>query len=567
MWVGAIAVAGALLVLGPNLPQLGTAALGARWSDNLKHVWSQWWAWRELSAGRAPLHTDLLNAPDGGPFFSLDLANAALGGPLRAALQPVAVYNLLLLVHLIAAFVAAWALARELTGRPGPPLVAGAAFAFSAWVLTFPLASGVSEAAFLWPLPLVLLCARRTLRGPGWGAPVAGAILLVVQAVACTSHALTAGVALLAGGVVWAAGRPWRRPPGDPGRLTAATVRRVGVVLALVALAAAPLYLAVSGTVEHGVYERPLSLFGAFDPQTLPELHAVSVAQLGWPGADGLRVHQGADRLYFTGYLGWALVALAATGLRRPAGRWSLALAAVFIALALGPSISVDLARAGPGWPNPVYLAAWYAMPLFSLSMHGADRFLAGAALALGVAASVGLDSWAPASRRAGWAAGVGAAAVVLVETLALSPAPWPVPQVPALPSPAAALLASGAGPVIDLPFASPDGRFFSEILLDQTAHQRPVPYRLEGRGLQAVHPSVRDNPFFRAAHAASLGPTAGLPCAGAGALADAGFGALVVHPGRLPASSALPEALERCLGPATPLGPALGFDLHRAAP
>jgi hypothetical protein len=187
------------MVLGPNLPRLGSAAVGARSSDALKHVWSQWWAWREVSAGRAPLHTDLLNAPDGGPFFSLDLANAVLGAPLRGLLSPVVVYNLLLLGHLVAAFVAAWALARELTARPGPALVAGAAFAFSAWVLAFPLSSGVSEAAFLWPLPLVLLCARRTLRGPGWGAPVVGAALLVVQALACTSHALTAGVALRAG--------------------------------------------------------------------------------------------------------------------------------------------------------------------------------------------------------------------------------------------------------------------------------------------------------------------------------------------------------------------------------
>jgi hypothetical protein len=338
------------------------------------------------------------------------------------------------------------------------------------------------------------------------------------------------------------------------------------VVVGLVALGAVPLYLAIGGTVESGVYERPLSLFGAFDPRTLPEVQAVSVAQLVWPGADALRVHEGADRLYFTGYLGWGLLALAATGLRRASGRWAVALAALLVALALGPTLTVDLARTTPRWANPVYLTAWTTMPLFSLSMHGADRFLPGASLALGVAAAVGLDGLTGSSRRLGWIVGAVAAAALLAETLVLSPAPWPIPQAAAVPSPAAEALSVSSRPLIDLPFESVGGHFWSEIWLDQTVHQRPVPYRLEGRGLQAVHPVVRDNPFFRAAHAASLGPTAGLPCAGVDALSAAGFIDLVVHPARLPAGSDLPAALERCLGPAQPLGPALRFGLDRGA-
>ena len=75
----AAAIALSLGGLGPNLPALGRAAVGARDSDALKHVWSQWWAWHTLWVdGRLPLSTDLLYFPDGGAFFSLDLANALL---------------------------------------------------------------------------------------------------------------------------------------------------------------------------------------------------------------------------------------------------------------------------------------------------------------------------------------------------------------------------------------------------------------------------------------------------------------------------------------------------------
>ena len=163
------------------------------------------------------------------------------------------------------------------------------------------------------------------------------------------------------------------------------------------------------------------------------------------------------------------------------------------------------------------------------------------------------------------WAVGVTAAGVLLAETLLVSPAPWPIPQAPATPSAAAARLADGRGPVLELPFATPEGRFWSEVLLDQTVHGRPVPFRLEGRGLQAVHPAAGDHPFFRAAHAWSVGQGRSLPCADARRLGQT-YPVLVLHPGRLPPEAdGLAAALARCLGPPTDLGDALAFSLEGA--
>ncbi len=552
-----------LLVFGPNLPYLGERALGARDSDALKHVWSQWWAWDTVASGSVPLHTTLLNHPEGGPFFSLDLANGLLGGPLRSLLSPVWVYNLLVCLHLAGAFLSTWLLAKTVTGRPRAALLAGLLPAASAWMLSFAVGSGVTECAFFWPLPLVLWCAWRTVERPGWFAPVAGAGLWVVQAVACPTWALVAGLLLLGGTAAWLLQRPWRLPPRAAFRLDAPAARRMALVVALVLLAAAPLYAAVGGTVAAGVYERPLSLFGAFDPRLLPETQALSLSHLVVPGMAGLRVHEGADRLFTTGYLGWLpllLGGLGATVSRR--ARWCLVGTVVFVLLSLGPTVSAAADPAGPGITNPVYLLAWYAVPLFSLSMHGADRFVAGALLCLGIAAAAGLgDLLHRLPARLRMPSAVGAFGLVLAEVLFVSPAPWPVPQTQAVPSAAAQRLAEASaagepGAVLDLPFLSASsGRFVSEILLDQTVHGRPVPFRLEGRGLQAVSPPVRDLALVRALHAATQGEPRPLPCRERDALAQLGFSAVVLHTERLEVPSApVIESFARCLGAAEPV-------------
>ncbi len=110
----------------------------------------------------------------------------------------------------------------------------------------------------------------------------------------------------------------------------------------------------------------------------------------------------------------------------------------------------------------------------------------------------------------------------------------------------------SAPGAVLDLPYADAEtGRFISEILLDQTAHARPVPYRLEGRGEQVVSPPVRDNPFFRGLVAQVQHPARSPPCAGATELMALGFSAVVLHRDRLSPTAA--AALSASLAPALP--------------
>jgi hypothetical protein len=548
------------------LLELHSAAIGSPGADAQKHIWSQWWVYSQLQSGQGiPLETQLIFFPDGGPFFSLDTGNALLSLPLRLFLEPLVVYNLLYFFHMVSAAWACWWLGRECGLSPEGSLIAGTTGIFCAWVLAFPMGSGVSETMALFPLPLCWLFGLRMLRSPGWRAPILCASMLLVQAAFCWSHAILASVGLAALGLGWIAHRPWRLEGGSPWAMDRGALLRLGTSIGLVMLAVIPLYLGIQGTVspEDAVYSRSLSLWPG--PQTpnpleLPETNHTPLADFFLPGSMGLRVsEEGVERLLYAAYPGWLTLLAFGLGMVR-GGRIRLylgAAAALLFALALGPTIDLDHARTGPHLANPVHLLFYYAFPLFSATIHSTDRLLIGLQIFLGLGAGLGLSSWlgglSPVKRR--WAA-MGVSLAMVLELLWLSPSPWPVPVTSVEAHPASQRLVEqgGEGAVLDLPFYDhQSGQFHGDIFFQQTIHGRPLPFRLDGVKEQVVSNSLRENPFYREIESELLGTPwkGGSSCEDARALADLGFDAIVLRPQRLDAAQAqfLSTRLESCLG------------------
>jgi len=544
--VGLLSIACAVaVVFGPALPYLGDAALGGSGSDALKHVWSQWWVVQHVvQDGAIPMETALVHHPVGGAFFSLDTINALIGLPLRAVFDPVATYNLVLMVDLAAAAAAMMMLAHKVVSNRWAAALAGVGFAFSAWTLTFSVASGVSETALFFPIPLVLLLAIRTGTQPGWWAPALGGALLVVQGLACWSHGITTGLLLGILGIAWLWTRPWR--PGSTPRLDRACMLRFGC-MALCALAIAlPAYLAISDTVsgEAVVKARHLSVFpnGMFSPLDVPEANAFGLVDFILPTSLGLRASiAGTDRLLYAAYPGLVLLCLAGVGLRHRTQRtrWLAVGVVVFVLLAMGPRLYLDHDRSWPGLANPVYLAAYWGIPLVNATIHSVDRFAIGVQLCIALLAAIGTERLL-ARRPVRW---VGPALVgaVLAEVVLLSPTPWPIPMVRAEIHPATQKLSQmpGTGAVIDLPFlvADEDHAWFSgDIFLQQTAHQRPIPYQLEGVGVETASPPLRANPFFDQVSATLIhGHPPPASCDGVRGLANLGFRWIVWQPALAP--------------------------------
>ena len=193
-----IAAAAVLLVFTPTAPHFSDGVLGATGSDAFKHVWSQWYVVHQLlEQGGLALETELVNHPTGGAFFSLDTFNALVGLPLRMLFGAVATYNGILLLNLMAAAVAGVWLCGLFTQDTWSRATAGFGFACSAWVLAFPVASGVSETAVFWPIPIVVMLAHKTWHESAWKWPILAGLLLSIQGAACWSHGITAGLLLI----------------------------------------------------------------------------------------------------------------------------------------------------------------------------------------------------------------------------------------------------------------------------------------------------------------------------------------------------------------------------------
>ncbi len=550
-WRLLLLAAAILLVFVPNFHTFTTHVVGAPQSDALKHVWSQWLVRDQISRGAMTMHTELLHFPAGGPFFSLDTVNALIGLPLTLVASPITTFNLLLLLSLVGAGLAGAALTRELTHAPWADVVGGLGFALSAWMLAFPLASGVTETIATWPMPLALLFAWRALTRPAWHWPVLAGLMLSLQGLACWSHGITAGLLLLGMVVV-----VWRRRPElfTDKRLwmRAATMGVSALVVAL------PLYWAVSGTVsaDDAIKARTLSLFHSapIGPLAVPEANSMALADFISPGRWGLRVSQaGTEQLQYAIYPGVVLIGLGVLGVRSraPAARALLIGSVLMALLAMGPRLYLDHGRTIGGLPNPVYLLAYWAIPLVNATIHSVDRFAVGLQLCLAMLAAVGVSHIRAPLRP--WAA-----AALLAEVLWVSPGPWPLGSTSAEAHPASQYLAEHPreGAVVDWPFetASSQGTWFiGDIFLQQTHHRRPIPFQLEGRGIETVSPPMATNPFFHRVSSSLLYRHPLVPeCSGTDALADMGVAFVVWRRESTPPSQRedLDRVLRLCLGP-----------------
>jgi hypothetical protein len=524
-----------LIVFAPNLMFLHEGALGASGSDALKHVWSQWFVVNQLWSGQGlALQTDLIHHPVGGAFFSLDFINALLGLPLRLFLDPVPTYNLVLMLNLGLAALCGTRLAHLFVDDPWAAGVGGVGFAFSAWVLAFPVGSGVSETAVFWPMPLILLLACRTWTHAGWRTPLAAGALLSLQGAACWSHGITAGL-LLVGlfcSTLFHDRNEWKQD-GRPQRLAA--------LLGAALLIAIPAYLAVSGTVsaDDAIKTRNLSLFHSAPIGPLDAMETNNMALMDFIalGSWGLRrASVGTEQLMYAANPGLILLGLAimAWVRRLPHGRL-LAVGAVFmILLTLGPRIYFDHARSIGGIPNPIYLFAYWCIPLVNATIHSVDRFAVGTQLCIALMAALTVQQLNPRWR-------VIAFAAVMVELVAISPGPWPVPMVEAQVHPASLQIqASDAdGAVLDVPFLEGDQThrwFLGDVFLQQTVHGKPIPFQLEGQDLETVSPQTRSNPFFKKLAASAIdGRPLASGCTGVDELSQLGFDWVVWRPGLTP--------------------------------
>jgi hypothetical protein len=301
--------------------------------------WSlAWWPWAAMH-GVNPLRANVLWPPVGFPLLWMTSipVPALLGAPLTLAAGPLAAYNALMVVSVLAAAAAAFLLCYELTEHAAAAAAGGLVFALSPYMLGHTMSQHLNL-VFVFPLPLLILLLVRLLRGkttPRRYVIGSGALLLVL---AGTSLELFVDLALVAVLVSVLA-------------LTFAPYRRRSVARA-VGLAAAAYGLCLPVIVPVAV----VAFSAAHEPiQNAPANYEIDVANVliptptnllgGVPMVSRLSAHFAGNIGERDGYVGLPLLLIAIAGLvaARRRGAWAFGLLAlVAFVLSLGATLELD---------------------------------------------------------------------------------------------------------------------------------------------------------------------------------------------------------------------------------
>ena len=511
----------ALVVLAtyPAVLRLRSAIIGDSYSDMWKHLWGLWWFYDALvDHHQLPIFTTHIDYPQGGYLYFADPLTASVSVVLQPLFGLVCTYNLLILAQLIGGCLGGFLLAREVGLRRSGSFLAGMMYGLSPYVLSYSAGSGVTETINLaWPA-LYLCYLLRTLRGEGRQASLRAAVCLFLTAFACWYYAefmlLMTALIFLFGSTAPPLGRhAWPRYRG--------MLMERGRFLVPVLVVSFCLILPFATTFAE-VIRNPYNLVtpdkggGAHqpmrrDPKTFHDylgenqLNYIGLYDILRPGKENATVTVSMDRLTRVYYVGWIALALIVTGLLLAPRPWSRELhfwlwsTVVFWFLSLGPQIHLrsDMGDVGHAicrsWP---YMLVYYTFPLFK-QIAQPFRMMLLVYLGAGLLAGFGLERlqarMAPSMKGWIWLIALG----ILLETLYVSPTPYPIPLASATIDPVYYVLAGipGHGGVWDVPDERPGGILVpSEYYYYQTVHHRPIPYRTSGE----VSRQIRDNGIHR---------------------------------------------------------------------
>jgi hypothetical protein len=525
-----LSLALALLLTWPAVLDLRGSMIGHPGNDTWNHAWGYWWLLDGLAReGQLPVSTDLLNFPTGGSLFFIDTFNALWSMPLAlVGGVPLAVNVVVILGFALNAF-GSWLLGREVLRDPIAAWVPAVIFASSAHILgqTY---NGITETVNAGWIPLYLWTLWRLLDRPRWGRAAALGLTLAICSVSNFYYglfAILASVVLVLHRLIQEPYRVrwWRFGFGT----VVGAVLYSGLVL--------PVLRALQTSIDADdamVNRDPEFVWQSLLNHNMTDL--VSMFRPGRVYSPDLKALYGEDLLIVV-YLGWAAIALAVWAFwssrpRKELSVWAL-FTLIFAVFALGPYLNVGgeyLVVDGDRIPLPFYVF-FKAFPLFERISHP-FRFVVPATIGLGMLAGFGARSL---RRRLSLdpRITVGAlSALILVELLLLSPAPWPLPRCEAdIPQVYADL--QGEGAVLDLPITVPNLER-AVYTWYQTEHGKPSPYGLN----DPIPGPLAENPLTELlvqveASRALLAPRM-LPdlelVAGAHMLEDQGYRWVVVH-------------------------------------
>jgi len=529
-----------MVVTWPASTSMGSLLIGHPDVDVWNHAWGYWFVPHALANFDLPFSTSLIGLPDGGDLYFIDFIGAFVGAPIAWLFGPAVAYNGIMMLRIALAGFAGQSLAETVLGRGAHCAVAGFALVSLPFLLC-EMSNGISEVVAIHWIPWTLAAAHRVWHAPSRKGWIRVGVLFGLTASANFYYGLVTAMLLS----VWAlvlslpSLRRGLRPSLDSLRDPA---RGLGVAMAV----SLPFWLIFQWTLHssNALIVRPKEFavgwilsHNAVDPRTyfVPgSFQSVDLASYG-------------EAFVHTGYLRWTVIALAIVGVWRDARMrpwfWAAITSLIF---GLGPILYWGewVKLGGHAVSLPFY---WTQLVLPDVAITHPLRLSIGGQILLGLFAAAG----AAALQWRLWALVAGL--LIMVESLAMSPAPWPVPtsdaRVPAV------YADIEPGPVLDLPGSVGATMATSRYFWYQTSHEQPIPYspnvRLDSCRDLDVQSAFTDPHLRESEHQVLEHPARG-PDLYQKALARR-YKAIVLHKGleeRAALKSAYAPVLEKVFGP-----------------
>lgn len=481
----------AMIISFPVPFKITDHVIGNPESDLWTHLWGYWRTEKAFFVEHQfPYQEDHLNYPYGGKLYHIDFLNSLFMLPLRKLFGLVFGYNLLVWTHVVLGALAMYLLARRFVDRFLPAVLAGFSFGFSPYILTFPMASGVSERLNIAWFPLFFLFYFRLLDTGKVRNIFYAALMFALATIGCWKYGLFLFL-LTCFLSVFVLIRPaavrylGKKEKPDLLKTYVDLIGKKLLPLALVCgLLAVPISLSASSSVSvldpEAIYQRETSLF--WDGKS--QLHGVNLFALKdyfVPSENGLLQTHLYDKLYQTVYIGYSLLLLGLLSLfaKRKYAYFLFPTSVLFLILALGPRIVIY--NGAPPMESPIFYFMARVVP-FMTALQVPWEFTFPAVFCLSLASAMGFE-WVlskiqdPKWRRIG---AVEILAIFLIEIFIISPAIVPIPAsrayVPAFYRTLARDPESFA--IFDYPMRRQNSNMIpEEYFFYQTVHKKPIPY------------------------------------------------------------------------------------------
>jgi hypothetical protein len=333
-------------VIWPVPQYFDTTIVGGQHTDIWSHLWGFWRTERDvLGKGILPYEEPLLNYPYGGRLYHVDLLNSFYMLPLTSLFGRIAGYNVLVILHIVVSGMATFGLLYHYTKNKWVSILCSPLFVFSAFFLSFPLSSGVSERLHIELFPIylwILLGIHESPQKPLSiiGFSIIGALIFGLATIGCWHYGLFVFL-MTVFFCLWHIPINIHSNAFELKNTTKELLRYIPLATFCAAIAF-PISQLASGSSQVGergsFVQRKHELFWdgsrALDVQT-----QFSIQDLFVGGQDALKISNYFDQLYTSTYLGIGVLLLSVAGFLIKKARFSSVMTLVFATLCLGPRI------------------------------------------------------------------------------------------------------------------------------------------------------------------------------------------------------------------------------------